>query len=290
MKVMNYATRDVVTITPSASIDRAISLMEERGIHHLVVVHDDRVVGMVSDRDILISTGWMLSVERRTIPMGTEKGHVIGPTIVEQIMSRPAVCLSREQNAREAAILMVGHRISALPIMQAGRLVGVLSDADLMKWLGEMDLTDGKVGRFLTRPIGDLMRAHVITVTPESLLVEVTDIFRRRRIRHVPVVNDGLVVGIISDRDVRRSLGWSSVREVQADQRNPAADVRFPCTAGDIMQRQVLWTERSTTLKDALRMLIDKHIHSLPVIDRGTLAGIITQTDFIRAVAREDLL
>ena len=205
-------------------------------------------------------------------------------------MSRPAVCLSREQNAREAAILMVGHRISALPVLQAGRLVGILSDADLMKWLDALTLTDDAVKRFLLRPVGDLMRAHVITVTPESLLVEVTDIFRRRRIRHVPVVNDGLVVGIISDRDVRRSLGWSSVREAQADQRNHAADVRFPCTAGDIMQRQVLWTERSTTLKDALRMLIDKHIHSLPVIEKGRLTGIITQTDFIRAVAREDLL
>jgi CBS domain-containing protein len=287
---MNYATKDLVTVAPSASIDRGISLMEEHGIHHLVVVQDGRVIGMVSDRDILISTGWMLSVERRTVAVGTEKGHVIGPKTVEQIMSRPAVCLAREQNAREAAILMVGHRISALPVLQAGRLVGVLSDADLMKWLTELAAMDNTIGRFLGRPVGDLMRAQVITVNPESLLVEVTDIFRRRRVRHVPVVNDGLVVGIVSDRDVRRSLGWSSVHEDQADQRNHAADVRFPCTAGDIMQRQVLWTERSTTLKDALRMLIDKHIHSLPVIEKGRLTGIITQTDFIRAVAREDLL
>jgi CBS domain-containing protein len=287
---MNYATKDLVTVAPSASIDRGISLMEEHGIHHLVVVHDGRIVGMVSDRDILISTGWMLSVERRTVAVGTEKGHVIGPAIVEQIMSRPPVCLSREQNAREAAILMVGHRISALPVLQAGRLVGVLSDADLMKWLTELAAMDNTIGRFLGRPVGDLMRAQVITVNPESLLVEVTDIFRRRRVRHVPVVNDGLVVGIVSDRDVRRSLGWSNIRDLQTDRENHAADLRFPCTAGDIMQRQVLWTERSTTLKDALRMLIDKHIHSLPVLEMGKLTGIITQTDFVRAVAREDLL
>jgi CBS domain-containing protein len=290
MNAMIYATKDVVTIAPSASIDRAISLMEERGIHHLVVVENDRVVGMLSDRDILISTGWMLSVERRTASGAMRRGEVIGPTVVEQIMSRPVVCLMREQNAREAAILMVGHRISALPVLQAGRLVAIVSDVDLMKWLMELAAGDNAVGRFLRRPVVDLMRAQVTTVTPENLLVEVTDIFRRRRVRHVPVVDDGLVVGIISDRDVRRSLGWSSVREAQAEQENQGSEIRSPCTAADIMQRQVLWTQRSATLHDALRILVDKHIHSLPVIEKGRLTGIITQTDFIRAVAREDLL
>jgi CBS domain-containing protein len=196
----------------------------------------------------------------------------------------------REQNAREAAILMVGHRISALPVLQAGRLVAIVSDVDLMKWLMELAAGDNAVGRFLRRPVVDLMRAQVTTVTPENLLVEVTDIFRRRRVRHVPVVDDGLVVGIISDRDVRRSLGWSSVREAQAEQENQGSEIRSPCTAADIMQRQVLWTQRSATLHDALRILVDKHIHSLPVIEKGRLTGIITQTDFIRAVAREDLL
>jgi CBS domain-containing protein len=262
--------------------------MEERGIHHLVVVENGRVVGMLSDRDILISTGWMLSVERR-IPTGAgPNGSVIGPTIVEEIMSRPAVCLSPEQNAREAAILMVGQRISALPIVHAGRLAGIVSDADLMKWLAELGATDNVIGRFLHRPVSMLMRVQVISVTPESLLVEVTDVFRRRRVRHVPVVNNGLVVGIISDRDVRRSLGWSSVRDAQTDRQNP--NLRQPCTSGDIMQTQVVWTEGSRTLRDALGTLIDKRIHSLPVIDKGRLTGIITQTDFVKAVAREDLL
>ena len=94
MNVMNYATLDVVTIAPSASIDRGISLMEEHGIHHLVVVQDGRVIGMVSDRDILISTGWMLSVERRTVAVGTEKGHVIGPKMwTRSCPGQPYACL-----------------------------------------------------------------------------------------------------------------------------------------------------------------------------------------------------
>ena len=63
MNVMNYATRDVPAIAPSESIDRAIKLMEERGVHHLVVCRNGRVVGMISDRDAHLDS---VDVLRRT--------------------------------------------------------------------------------------------------------------------------------------------------------------------------------------------------------------------------------
>lgn len=88
MHVSHLVKRDVVTAAPGDSIDKAISLMEERAIHHLVVESNRRINGMLSDRDILLSTGWMLTAERRI-----DTGHgseVIGPTRIEQIMSRPA--------------------------------------------------------------------------------------------------------------------------------------------------------------------------------------------------------
>jgi CBS-domain-containing membrane protein len=77
-------TTDLSTVTPTASIDRAISLMEQEEIHHLCVVDAHKLAGIVSDRDILISTGWMLGIERNGATKSGTNGRAVRK--VSQIM------------------------------------------------------------------------------------------------------------------------------------------------------------------------------------------------------------
>lgn len=289
MNVLSFATREVVTIAPMDPIDRALSLMEEHGIHHLVVQNKGEVVGMLSDRDILVSTGWMLSVERQTDAAPSHPSTIIGPRVVAQIMSRPPVCITHEESSRGAAMLMLEHKISALPVMHWSRLVAIITDTDLMRWLSALSVSDATLDQYLRRPVEGLMRARVFTVTPEAPLPEVSDLFRRRRIRHVPVVSADRLMGIISDRDVRRALGWASVREIQGHDENRETP-RIPRRAADIMMRDVVTVSPTSPLRDALGLLLKKRIHSLPVVDGVQLTGMVTETDFLKAIAREDLL
>lgn len=292
MNLFNYATTEVITIAPASSIDRAISLMEEHDVHHLVVLHKGQVVGMVSDRDILISTGWMLSVERRNEQMEMEEARVIGPNTVQEIMSTPAVCLSMHETADQAARLMVERKIGALPIVNGPELVGILTDSDLTRWLDTLSAAQMDVTRFLSQPVSSLMCVNVVTSTPGTLLVDITDLFRRRRIRHIPVLEGGLIVGIISDRDVRRSIGWSAIRELQAEFGGtaPTLSCVSMATAKDVMQKKVHWVNRTATLGEGLKLMLNQHVHSLPVLDAGKLVGLLTHTDFVKAVAQQDLL
>jgi CBS domain-containing protein len=292
VNLFNYATTNVITITPTSSIDRAISLMEEHDVHHLVVVHKGQVVGMVSDRDILISTGWMLSVERKNEASEFSGSDVIGPSTVQEIMSTPAICLDMHETSSRAAKLMVDRKISALPIVNGTELVGIITDSDLMKWLDALGAAQMGVTRFLSQPVSALMRASVVTATPETLLVDVTAVFRRRRIRHIPVLDGGLVMGMISDRDVRRSIGWSGIRDLQAEYGSSAVDVSCVAiaTARDIMQTKVRWITRSSSLNDCLKIMLSQHVHSIPILEGGKLVGIITHTDFLKAVAQQELL
>lgn len=291
MNVMNYATRDVLTVAPSDSIDEAISLMEEREVHHLVVVRNGRAVGVVSDRDILISTGWMFAIERRSAPREAGSGGVIGPTRVEQIMSRPIVGLDPTGGAREAAQRMVERKIGAVPILRDGGVVGLVTETDLLRWLDELALGDARVAAFLQTPVRERIPAHIVWAAPDAPLEDVIDIFRRFRVRHVPVADrQRTLLGIISDRDVRRALGWSSARDMQAEDEGRLTDVEHPSTAAEIMQKEVVTITPNEPLRTPLRRMLERRIHSLPVVEGQTVVGIVSATDFTKAIAHEGLL
>jgi len=290
MEVMNFATHDVVTVAPSDSIDKAISLMEERDFHHLVVTMGREVIGMVSDRDILISTGWMLSVERQAQGKQDAKGRVVGPVFVHQIMSRPVVCLEANHTARDAALIMLDHKISAVPVLKHDRLVGLVTETDLMDWLNELAVDDVPPDSLVNGEVRALMRAKVLTVAPEVLLERVIHLLRYRRIRHVPVEVQGKLVGIISDRDVRRALGWAGVRDAQAEIEGRLIENETPRTAGEIMHTAMWTVDPFDSVREALHQMVHARIHSLPVVDGQLLRGIITQTDLVRVIAREHLL
>lgn len=288
MKIAHFATSHVVSIGPRDSIDKAICLMEEHGFHHLVVVESERVVGMLSDRDVLISTGWMLAIERTVFRRGPA-AQVVGPTRIEQIMTREVASLSSDATPRDAAFLLLDRKVSAMPLMNEGRLMGIVTETDFLKWL--TSATGARsAAEFLRREVRELMRMSVITAAPVAPIGDIVDVFRRRRIRHLPIVSDGQLLGIVSDRDVRRALGWASVHDMQSEARGRVEEAGPARTAADIMHRNVVTVAPATPLGDAVARMLERRIHSLPVVTDEGVVGIVTQTDFVKAIARERLL
>ena len=285
MKILKFATRDVITIALGDSIDQAISLMEEHGIHHLVVMDGQRVAGILSDRDILVSTGWMLEVERRS--PGSQGRAVVGPRRVEQIMSRPVETLTADANAKEAATHLVERKFGALPVMNEHELVGLVTETDLTRNLRQQAKINSSVRTLLAAPVREWMRTHVIGVAPRCSIADIVGLFRRYRIRHIPVIANESILGMVSDRDVRRAFGSSQIHDMQAEEAARTFD--GPLLAMEIMRKPVRTTCVSDTLAAALDQMLEYQIHSLPVHEGGRLRGIITQTDFVKAIARLEL-
>lgn len=288
MNVTNYCTSKVLTVTPRDSIDKAITLMEDHGVHHLVVTVDGRLAGMLSDRDILISTGWMLEVERRTDRDRRES--VVGPTRVGQIMARSLAGLDNTAGAAEAATLMVTLKIGALPIVRDQCIVGILTESDLVGWLCALSVPGTKIDNFLQSGVRKYMCAPVISARPDTPLADVVSLFRRHRIRHIPVMVNHSLKGIISDRDVRRLLGWSTVEDMKAQAQGRLPESEPPDIVSAVMQTEVLTIHDQATVRDAARRMTDHRIHALPVVADRKAVGIITQSDLVRAIAVEELL
>jgi len=129
--------------------------------------------------------------------------------------------------------------------------------------------------------VRDLMTSKPITVDPETPMLDARQRMAEARIRHLVVVEGSRVAGIVTDRDVRLNLPSPatslSVWEVNA--------LLAKLTVREIMSRSVIVVDPDRPAAEAARIMIDHKIGALPVVDGGRLAGIVTESDFVRAVA-----
>ena len=119
---------------------------------------------------------------------------------IQDVMTRKVISLRANASIDEAFTLLLGHQISGLPVVDdEGRLVGVLSERDLLRMLYHPDV---KVQRAL-----DYASLDVVTIRAGEQLSNVVEVFLSRPYRRVPVVDDdGKLVGVVSRRDVVRTI------------------------------------------------------------------------------------
>jgi len=143
MIVRDLMTSAVITALPSMPMFEARSLMLKERIRHLPVTSlDGRLLGIVTDRDIrlnLPSQATSLSV--------WEINHLLAQLTVGDVMTETVISVGPGRPARDAAQLMVDHRIGALPVEDAGRLVGIVTETDLLRAFIKMEAPVGMAGR-----------------------------------------------------------------------------------------------------------------------------------------------
>jgi acetoin utilization protein AcuB len=138
MRIESWMKRPVVTIKPRDSARHARELMEQQRINQLPVVTDGRLVGIVTDRDLRDA---FPSVFESVEPAGRRRraGGTDPATIpVEDVMTRDVLTLGPSELIADAARLMRRERIGALPIIEGGRLVGILTRSDVLDAFAEL--------------------------------------------------------------------------------------------------------------------------------------------------------
>lgn len=127
--------------------------------------------------------------------------------------------------------------------------------------------------------IDDVMTRSVVTLTPEQTLRDAVELLRSKRIRQLPVVEEGHLVGIVTDRDVKRATP-SLVSGVGRDEYDRTLDAT---TVSRIMTRDPITVSAHTSLRSAVETFIDKKVGALPVVDtEGQIVGIVTVIDVLR--------
>ena len=115
------------TVTPDTPVLEAEWIMQEGGFRHLPVVRDERLVGIVSDRDLRGVTAPSATTLSRY-----ELNYLVSRTSVERVMNAPVHTVAPDDRIEDAALKMVEHKISALPVIDGTRLIGILTITDLL--------------------------------------------------------------------------------------------------------------------------------------------------------------
>jgi acetoin utilization protein AcuB len=152
MRLADIMSTPVITIAPGEAADRAWDAMRQAGTHHLVVTTAKDVVGVVSDRDLGGANG-------KSVRAGKQ---------VADLMSKRPVTATASTKIRDAANLMRGNSIGCLPVIERGKLVGLVTTSDLLEL----------IGRGVEKPVALSERP---TLPRRSSKSKVTEPERRRR-------------------------------------------------------------------------------------------------------------
>jgi CBS-domain-containing membrane protein len=146
----------------------------------------------------------------------------------KDIMTVDLVTIGPEDTVADAARLMLDHRVSALPVVaQAGTMLGIVSEGDLLRraetgtgrqrsWWLQLLIGNATLAQEYTRShsklVRDVMTREVFTMSPEASLREIADALESRRIKRVPIVGDGRLVGIVSRANLLQGVATRSPR------------------------------------------------------------------------------
>ncbi|MEW6188326.1 MAG: CBS and ACT domain-containing protein [Thermodesulfobacteriota bacterium] len=128
MLVENHMTTDIVTLAPDQTLLKAMTLMQQKRIRHLPVVDGGRVVGIVTELDIRragASDSTSLSV--------FEINYMMDQIKVANFMTKKVITVGPEEPIEVAAKLIYDHKIGALPVVENGHLVGLISNLDILE-------------------------------------------------------------------------------------------------------------------------------------------------------------
>lgn len=128
--------------------------------------------------------------------------------------------------------------------------------------------------------VREIMMGSPVTLKPEDTLDLANDVIALGRIRHIPVVDDGRLVGIITERDL---IGAAASQIFGLKQKNKSALLKSVLIK-EVMKKRVLTAAPDTPIKDVAHLMAEKKIGCVPVVSAGAVVGLVTTTDILRYV------
>jgi CBS domain-containing protein len=193
MLVRDVMTSPAITVTPQTSVKEGLRMLDQHGVTALPVVgHDGRLLGIVSEADLLHDA---VRHDDRTQLIPQEHTHSHAPRHVEDVMSTLSMTVTPESDLSEAVDLMTGTAVKSLPVVERGRVVGVISRSDVV---------------------------HLLARSDDSVCAEIDELLRSAELEYHVEVEDGHVV-LEGSQDPHKQR----VAEVIANSARGVLSVRF---------------------------------------------------------------
>ncbi len=187
--IKSVMTQKVFSVLTTAKTSDAIERMKEHNVGGLPVVdEEDRVWAIVTERDVVFLFSGKISEAK-----------------VADAMSRKVVTAKPKTSIFEAEKTMIQHGFRRLPVVQNGKLIGMVTVMDVLRFFGSghvfKHLQSGAITQVLQTKILDIAVREVVTVGPEVDVGQAAKLMRDRKLGALPVVQKEKLIGIITERD-----------------------------------------------------------------------------------------
>lgn len=274
-EIMGVATTRVVAVPPTMSIIGAAQTMTTCGFRRLPVTDPgtQRMRGIITASDIISLLGGGDKQNLVTVKHG---GNLLAAfnESVREIMSSHYLSIRSTGMIADAVEIILGRKVGGIPVIDEDEtLLGIVTERDVLRLL-EMQPSP------LT--VEEVMSTQLRVTAPDATVGAATREMGRCRFRRLPVVSDDVLFGIITSTDIVRYLGTGEVFNglVLGEMGELMA---LPVRT--LMKGELITTSPETPIDTAARLMHERRIGALPVIEDSRLIGLVTEFDLVRAYA-----
>ncbi|MFZ3383011.1 MAG: CBS domain-containing protein, partial [Candidatus Methanoperedens sp.] len=273
--IMSIASNEVITIPPTMPIIGAVKTMLNHGFRRIPIADagTKHLKGIVTSNDIVDFLG---GGQRNLLVKNKFKGNMLAAVngSISEIMETEVISLNVKDSLKDAMNTMIKEKIGGIPITdEEGAVKAIVSERDFVFLLS--GIVTGKT-------VQEYMSKKIVTAPSDMSVGAAARSMINNGFRRLPVLRDDVLIGIITASDIMRFLGDGDMfdRLVTGNGREV-----FQVPVSTLITREIIFTKADVDLGEAANVMLDKDVGSLPVLEDGELKGIITERDFVRAMA-----
>jgi len=270
--IRNWMTTNVISVSPDTYLNDARKIMAAEKIRALPVIKQGQLVGIITRRGLLRADVSPLG----TNSLNKENAHLRDMKVGE-IMTPEVIVVTPTDRAPKAARVMLEYKITALPVLDEQRkIAGIVTSSDMFRLvIDELPATKKHI------LVKDYMTSNLVTIEPDTAILEAHRLMGVMRIRALPVMKDDELKGIVTRSDLMAVDPPRAFNDGQQE----ASLMIVTQSVEKIMTTHVLTIHENSSIVDAAKAMYTNKIHSLPVLDsENKVVGIITESDIFKMI------
>jgi CBS domain-containing protein len=273
-EILHVAKSPVVTMTPTTLIYDAVKIMAKEGFRRIPIADPGTkaLAGIVTATDLVDYLGGGRKFE---IVQQKFSGNIFKAINepIKIIMTQKVFSVKTTAKISEAVQLMKEKNVGGLPVVdEENRVRAIITERDIARMFSD---------RISGVKVSHLMTSKVVTALPQTTIFEAEKTMIMHGFRRLPIVADGKVVGIVTAMDIIRFFGLGEVfKHLQSGTITQVLNT----PALQIATKEVATIEPEADVGQAAKIMKEKNLGALPVIQNEKLVGIITERDFFKII------
>lgn len=276
---MDVASKYVFTLPPTSILMNALKTMIKKNFRRIPIADagTKRLEGIISATDFVNLFG---GGSKFGIVKGRYGGNLAAAVNeeVEKIMERKVVTVDYTDSFEDAVEIMFEKKVGGCPVVNKDDVVvGIITERDVLNYLGRNASIDGVASDYMTE--------SVVTIKPKDTIEKAMKVMIEKKLRRLPVIDDGILVGLITVREILRYFGTGEAFKMltSGNIRDAIEKPVSTILANEdlLVYKEILTFPRDISISQLVKAMLERGYGVALIVDSGKLDGIITERDLI---------